>query len=244
MSKKIRTIVIIVTIILAFGTGIVYWKWPRSKTPKGIDPSPIYNMEINGQFDLIEELEKNIPEQYHHEGKESRVPGEHLSCGNKFGEKIVLFGLHKGAEHAGVYRNIGVYQFSSDEDALAKYLEIKKYYTSDDSYNYNKVFDEQGDSSNKYIIFYVSTHLDCDHLVFCEINNDPDITVYYLKDNLIICVSYVGFSDYSDYVNEINEDIANVSQMIGNAIKKMPKKEDQNFECVKKGSQYSLIKKK
>ena len=170
-----------------------------SKTPKGINPNPVYDIMINTKLDILSLLKdsaisKQIDFKY--------FPYEKNA--------IMIKGMN--APEKAVFEQIEIFQYNSLDESEHQYQSYKQSSTQSSE---DRLFCETGDSLNKYFIAFEVIHLDYNHGIPAGFINIPDIIICFKKDKYFLSVSYSSYSDKKlDYVAQINSDLICLSKVL------------------------------
>jgi hypothetical protein len=197
--RKNKLITITIAILLA--SSLLFMViWLNPKTPKGIDMSPILNIEFTGHIDIIDKIANNLSDQLL------------KKTTSDSGDVTLLFGPPNNRYPNDVFRSIEIWQFKTNDDAMHKYKSYKKIFT--DKLAYRRLYKESDEWRNNYFSSYESVHFDYNHGIPCGIVSKPQILVGLLKSNLLIIISYDGYRYYDNYIGEMNGDIVYVSKLL------------------------------
>jgi hypothetical protein len=170
-----------------------------AKTPKGIDVDPIYAMQLAGDVKDVESIRKLLPS-----GTTYRA--------EKGSEMLIIIPPH--APQSGlsnpVFRSVEIYRSDTRSAARTEYEDNKRTFTRGDW----KLYQEQGSDSNKYFSAYKAPWMNTNHGIPVGVITSPEILIGFLKENVVIIVSYTAYRDDTDYVKEVNEDILWVSDLL------------------------------
>lgn len=196
----------VLVIVIAGLSVIVALTVAMSNTPKGINVQPIHQLRLSNQFAGIEEMAYRFG---------VRVMRER---GDQDRSYVVARLPKNGATVASydVFRSVSVVQFGTKQSAQEAYISHKRIFAET---GYGRLYEEGGTEDNKYFSAYEPVHFDYNHGIPCGIITSPHITAVFLKNNMLIVVSYTGYRNYDNYVQEMNEDIIYVSEVLKNTLR-------------------------
>lgn len=199
IGKKVFAIAGVGLSVIAAMTVAIY----ISNTPRNIDVQPLQQIRLSYQFTGIEEIASEFGVTVTYE------KGDH-------DRSYMVARLPKdGAKNAPyeVYRRVNIIQFGTKQSAQKAYISHKKTFAET---GYGRLYEEGGIEDNRYFTAYEPVHFDYNHGIPCGIVSSPHVTAVFLKNNILIVVSYTGYRNYDNYVREMNEDIAYVGEMLKN----------------------------
>lgn len=176
--------------------------WPRVKTPEGVDVSPINKIKFNSLINIIAKIENN-----------KSVLISNKTVGTQK-DTTILFGSPYNKYPDYISRQMELHKFISNDDALKEYKSYKDSFTNNS--NNGQLFKEMGTGIDKYFISFEKNHVEYNHGIPCGIVSSPNILIAFLKNNILIVISYAGYNYYDHYVDELNEDIFYVSKLLNN----------------------------
>ena len=192
-----------------FGVIIIFGTVSCSYTPKEIDPTPLYNLQIPDNldvFNIIFDNDSTLVKKYNCQQKET-VDG----C------KWWLMSIPINDTNKYVGRDITILQFkSSISDALEMYSGNKEISLID-----GKLYKEEEKGNNKYFMAYEKIGIDFNHGI-PFIGNYILLDLGFLINNYCVSISYTDFSATSKnvYKNNINNDIILVSKLFNDVMLK------------------------
>ena len=188
-----------------FGVIIILGTVSCSHTPKGIDPTPLYNLQLPDDIDVFNVIFDNdsvLAKKYNCQQKETAV-----------GCDWWLMSISINDTNKYVGRDITILQFkSSHSDALEFYLFSKAT---------NRIYKEGRQNKNQYFMAYEPSGIDFNHGI-PFIGNYILLEFVFLINNYCIFISYTDFSATSKnvYRENINNDIILVSKMFNDVMLK------------------------
>ncbi len=189
--KKILIIVVLIVIGI-----IIFWNLPRASTADGINPNPIYAITWEMDFKVLDTLPRNI-------AATSSIEGW---------SRIVIYPLNDTNEDTDRY--IEIYKFLSNENAIKEYESYKKELLE---WDYNNLYEDES-GNNKYFISYKTVRFHTDHGIPIRIDTSPDLSLWFLKNNVFIMITYEWYRNYGNYIYDINSDIMYVSDILKGTI--------------------------
>ena len=188
----------------------------KPNTPKGIDPAPLYNLQIPdsinidvGAFAIIFSNDSALAKKYHFRlGESKRAKWIHI---------------YDTTDHFyGFLKSIEIQRFEKDSDALNYYLNFKG--TCKSGFYY-RLYKSKKQSNNRYFMTYATTQIDRCHGIPCGLYNDPDLELGFLLHKYVVSISYSEFffdgKEKQNYKQIINNDIILISKMFTDIIKQV-----------------------
>jgi hypothetical protein len=182
-----------------------------SKTPEGVDVSPIYSLTLNGDvkdLDAIERLLPPGPKHYRNDNPETL-----FFCTPKDPCDRTDSALADTAPQFFFLpdRTMEISRFDSGSAALSYYQGLQTTFGPPDY----KLFKHEGTDDNRFFSAYRPKHTECLHgMPLCRGINDADILVTFLKRNMVIVVSYSEIRDKPNYVAAMDSDIVYVADLV------------------------------
>ena len=201
VQRGMKVLVAILAVLLMGSLAIIVLRAAISKTPKNIDINPIYTFKVEDAFTDIEELARKFAVE--------------VRCDKWEPDAIYILAplpkVRSEDDSRNVFRDVNIFQFGTKQGAQKAYTDHRQIFTEQ---GYRKLYKEAGTENDKYFMSYEPAHFDYNHGIPCGIVTSPKITVVFLKNNLLILVSYTGYRYYDNYVKEMNEDIAYVGELL------------------------------
>ena len=179
-----------------------------SKTPKGVEPTPLYLLQLPDNLDVSTIIfsDSNFVKKYN-----CRLGG----LGGLYENWISVPPTNDTIKD--IFRNIEIHQFKKYDDALKRYLYSKK--TIDTS---ERLYKEEKQGANRYFIIYKRIRLDYNHGIPCGIYNDPELSLGFLLNKYFISISYADYRYDKKkkvcYVCDINNDILLVAKILNDVV--------------------------
>lgn len=193
-SKKKRSI-IVYSIILIFLIWLIYWLTPS--TPKGVELAPILEIQLNDETSRLDYLRNLVPE-------DAAFRREY---------NLSFINIRSPYDTSPfVFRRTQLHPFNSDSAALDEFEHYKDLFT--DEFDSWRLFEEHLETNNNWFSSYKTTRFDRNHGIPMGIRTSPEILIGIQKHNVLITISYTGYSDYDNYIDEINEDIVYLSKLL------------------------------
>lgn len=168
-----------------------------SSTPEWIDPIPLYTIKLPKGLDVL----ANIPSDVHTNSPEF----------SSVEDGAMIFVHPLNATNEDVYRTIEIYQFYWAKEALQEYENYKEIFSDGEN---NNLYKSDGKDNERYFMAYKSARINRNHGFAIGIINAPDITLWFLKNNIFISISYHGYENYDSYVEEMNSDVVYVADIL------------------------------
>jgi len=191
-----------------------------SHTPKGIDTTPLYNLQLSDDLDVFNIIFDNdsvLAKKYNCE----LITPEFGRYENKL--RISVSATNDTNEY--IMRNIDIWQFEKCTDALEWYLSEKSI-----SLIEGKLYKEEQEK-NKYFMTYQKISISQNHGIPL-IENGTILDLGFLLNRYLVIISYTDFgSKNKNYKQDINNDIILVSKIFNDANKVLqltPKKQKTN----------------
>ena len=178
-----------------------------SKTPKGVDPMPLYILQLPDNLDVSIVIlnDSNFVKKYN-----CQIKGLYENW-------ISIPATNDTIK--GIFRDIEIWQFEKNSDALKKYLSYKNTFLDDTS---AKLYKEEKQEKNRYFIIYKGIRLNYNHGISIGIYNDPELRLGFLLNKYFISISYTDFrtdkKKKACYVCDINNDILLVSKILNDIV--------------------------
>ena len=192
-----------------FGVIIILGTVSCSHTPKGIDPTPLYNLQLSDDLDVFNTIfdkDTVLAKKYNCQKKETA-----------HGCKWWLMSISINDTNKYVGRNITIFQFkNSSSDALEMYSCEK-----DMSLINGNLYKEEEKDNNRYFMAYKKIGIDFNHgIPFIE--NYILFNFGFLINSYYVSISYTDFSATSKnvYKDNINNDIILVSKIFNDVMLK------------------------
>jgi hypothetical protein len=198
--------IVIISVCLILGVGIILVSNLLSHKPKGIDPTPLYYLQIPDDLDVCSIISNNdsvLAKKYH---CKCRVPE---GIGN-----WLLLSIPVNDTNKYVGREILIMQSETYSDALEWYLFHKGSAKID-----SKIYKEKERYKSKYFMAYQAMGIDFNHGI-PFISNYILLEFGFLINNYFVFISYTDFSATSkkNYKNNINNDIILVSELFNDVL--------------------------
>jgi len=204
-----RKLIIIVSIFFVLVVGIILINNLLSYKPKGIDPAPLYYLELPDDLDVCSIISYNdsvLAKKYNCKCREPEGRG---------GDCLLLsIPVNDTNRYAG--RNILIIQFENHSDAINRYLFCKE------GTKTNSIIYKEGKRyKSGYFMAYVPISTDIQHGI-PVIDNGIRLNFGFLVNNYFITISYRDFSAKSKetYKDNINNDIILVSKLFNDVLEK------------------------
>jgi len=179
-----------------------------SKTPKGVDPTPLYTLQLPDNLDAFTVVfnDSNFVEKY--------------NCRfNILSREWIISIPPTNDTIEGIYRHIVIGQYEKYDDALKRYLYSKEASTIDTA---ARIYKEEKQGANGYFITYKRIRLDYNHGIPCGISNYPELNLGFLLNKYFISISYTDYRYDKKkkvcYVCDINNDILLVSKILNDIV--------------------------
>jgi hypothetical protein len=167
-----------------------------SKTPQGVDVTPVYALQLNGDLKDLDAMAKLLPDSTTH-----RTEGKH---------EMLIFASPIDTADREIFRSVEISKFESDSAALVYY---ESYVTTFGRRDW-RVFKNEGTGANRFFSSYRPPWMNTNHGIPVGVIDYPDILVTFLKKNVVIAVSFTAYRDAPHYVAEMNSDIVYVADLM------------------------------
>jgi len=193
-NKKTNKIIISLIIVVIIFSGLYYY-WTFSRIPRGLNITSVNSIKFDNNYDFS----KAFPEIYI----------------DDYGKVANIEPIEKES-----FLYVKYFQFNSSEEAEERFESSKEGNLYD---NYFILYKEENNGKNRYYISYETTHIHWNHIMPSEIDRIPNVSVNFLKNNLLITLTYwpgpYTDIDYDpEYVEKLNVEIEKVSKVLGELI--------------------------
>ena len=190
-----------------FGIIIILGTVSCSHTPKGIDPTPLYNLQLPDDldvFNIIFEDDSTLAKKYN---CELIIPGF-----GRHENKLRISVPATNDTNEYIMRNIDIWQFETCTDAL-------EWYSSEKSISLieSKLYKEEQEN-NKYFMIYKRISISQNHGIPL-VDNSTILDLSFLLNRYLVIISYTDFvSKNKNYKQDINNDIILVSKIFNDVM--------------------------
>ena len=171
-----------------------------SQTPKGIDPTSLYSLQLPDDLDLFAIIEKDtiFAKKYNCEFIKAQYPPD--------SEKYLrMTATNDTIEN--IFRYIAIYQKEKYSDALEQYISQRNVYQS---WAAKKIYEEKTKNKNSYFIVYERTQINYNHGIPCGTFSPTNLNLHFLLNKYNISISYSDVrtkKEERNYIQDINNDI-------------------------------------
>ena len=172
-----------------------------SHTPKGIDPTPLYNLQLPDDLDILATIFSN-----------DSVLARKYNCELTYeNRKMISIPATNNAEE--YLRYIEIWQFEKYSDAIEEYVFWKGI-----SLIEGKLYKEEEQDKNRYFMTYQTNGIYQNHCI-PQISNCTILEFGFLLNKYVVLISYTDFvSQNENYKDNINNDILMVSELFNDVL--------------------------
>jgi len=201
-----KKLAIIVGVILGVIIILVVSRPSLSYTPKGIDPTPLYNLQLPDDLDVSTAIFSN-----------DFALAKKYQCQLKYDNWIFIYTTNDTNKYKYLIREVVIMQFENHNDALKQYSDSKEFRR-----NISKIYKEE-EHNNRYFMAYSPIDIG-----FCHGIPIPLLTNFVCLDFGFLINNYYAYISYRDLGGEIkktykdiaNNDIILVSELFNEVLEK------------------------
>jgi hypothetical protein len=189
-----------------------------SKTPKGIDPNPLFDLQLPSDTNLFILLSKNdsaLARKYNCRLIHQLELG--MNAHGQYNDWIDIPSTNDTIKN--IFRGIEIWQFATSKGAVERYMDYRKIFKEDAS---ARIYEEKSQLDKKYFMIYKTVRFDYNHGIPYKIYNDPELMLGFLINKYCVFISYTKYTfgqktpEY--YKSDINNDIIYVSTFFKDVI--------------------------
>lgn len=180
-----------------------------SMTPKNVNPKPVYNLEFNGNLDILSNINDT-----------TILPKIEYTYQLNDNKSLLVKSINDTIK--GYYRIVEISQYNTCDEALKACENSKWIFTRGLP---ARLYKEKGEKFNRYFVTYETIQFNYNHGLPIGFINNPEIVVGFLKNNIFTSVHLTSYNKKDhNYVDMINSDIIYLGEILKNRIKKDDKK--------------------